>query len=104
MTADFDLSTYLTLSRILKHFVTGILSGWLGAKLLPTLAFHLGWEIYTNSTFGREMNMKIFGRDLADHSWKESAMDNLLFVLGWGAGYLLTQQGVLPANPLASEQ
>ena len=100
MANEFNLKDYLTISKILHHFAIGFLSSWLGASLLPVLGFHFGWEVYTNSAFGKQLNKKIFGQDFADRFWQESVMDNLLFVAGWVTAYILSTNQMIPANPL----
>ena len=99
MGSEFNLKEYLTFTKVLRHFVIGFLSGWLGVNLMPVLLFQLGLEIYTNTTFGKEMNKKIFGIDFADHSWQETLMDNILFVFGWIIAYVSVKQGLIPSKP-----
>lgn len=91
----FNLRSYLTPSKIFYHFVIGFVSAWLGASFISTMVIHSVWEIVTNSTYGQAMFLKLFNKNFADKTWQESAMDNLLFVLGWIMAEMLFRSGLI---------
>jgi len=91
----FRFSTYLSWDKVLRHFVTGFISGWIGVNLLGVLIFHLVWEIAQNTEYVRSIYFRIYGRDPANCSWQETMMDNVLFTTGWILAYLAIAQGLL---------
>jgi len=91
----FSLSSYLTISKILYHFAFGVISYLLGANLLSTLIMYGLWELFQNSNIGRRLYFQVLGIDVADCDWRETLMDNLLFVFGWLAGYMTRRLGFI---------
>lgn len=83
---QFSLKNYLTIKKC-QHFIIGVMSGIFGASLWPILGLHLIWEIYTNTPFGRDINLKYFGKSYDDKFIEETILDNVLFVLGWYVGH-----------------
>lgn len=77
------IKSYLTVSKIVAHFLIGFFLCLIGGSLVSNLIFHLVWEIYQNTEIGNKINKKIFGQDLVDRSIYETISDNILFVLGW---------------------
>ena len=90
--------SYLTIQKIVYQFVIGFVSFMLGANLLTVLTFHLAWELFNNSTYGKNIAKTYLGKDLSDHFWGESLMDNILFVGGWVVGYYACGQAAI-SNP-----
>lgn len=91
----FDPKSYLTLKKILYHFVLGLICFYMGGNLMTVLIFHLIWEIYQNSQFGKTMNFRMFGKHLEDCCIYESIADNILFILGWCGGWLIDNYNIL---------